>query len=55
MYVIEFPFNKIVQSFYSLLPDEKLHYRYFSGSAQKGKEVLKSTSSKTLCKPGPFL
>ena len=26
---------------HSLLPNEKLRYRYFTGSAQKGKNVLK--------------
>ena len=40
---------------HSLLPNEKLRYRYFTGSAQKGKNVLKFQKfSKNLCKTVPF-
>ena len=41
MYVVEFPFNKIVSLFYSLLSTLKNHYRYFSGVAGFLKEFWK--------------
>ena len=52
MYVIEFSFN------IPFTIGLKLHYRYFSGRAQKRKDVLKFDNFKekeNLCETFPFL